>query len=265
MPSVVKELTPLQHTWLYDNQRTLSEAGSSELAPDGEDRTARCYMDSQTPMDKSSIFRERSAPPTTMTLPPPSSSPSWNQHHNEPEERRGVVLLSPSTTAMPPGLQAEEERSNKRRKFSYSHHYLHHNPSYYDHPSHQDPSYHPHIHHQQLQLQHHGYPIYEREDNNIFQTPHLHMDQRDETPSQSERFPVLTHQGDKLSWQESYENLVAYKEHYGDCSVPQKYAGNPKLGGWVNKQRKKNRNPAKYGRLKREHEDLLTDLGFKWS
>jgi hypothetical protein len=96
------------------------------------------------------------------------------------------------------------------------------------------------------------------------QTPHLRMDGPDEIPSASERFPVLPHQGGKLSWQESYENLVAYKDHYGDCIVPQKYKGNPKLGGWVNKQRKKDKNPTKYGLLKREHEDLLTDLGFKW-
>uniref|UniRef100_A0A7S2JY20 Helicase-associated domain-containing protein n=1 Tax=Leptocylindrus danicus TaxID=163516 RepID=A0A7S2JY20_9STRA len=37
-------------------------------------------------------------------------------------------------------------------------------------------------------------------------------------------------------WNENYEKLVAYKEKYGDCEVPQTYPGS--LGGWVNQQRR---------------------------
>jgi len=45
--------------------------------------------------------------------------------------------------------------------------------------------------------------------------------------------PVFPHAGEKLSWQQSFDNLVVYKTTFGDCNVPQKFKLNPKLGGWV--------------------------------
>lgn len=45
--------------------------------------------------------------------------------------------------------------------------------------------------------------------------------------------PAFPHNGEKLTWQQSFENLQAYKQTYGDCNVPQKYKLNQKLGGWV--------------------------------
>jgi len=45
--------------------------------------------------------------------------------------------------------------------------------------------------------------------------------------------PPFPHLGEKLTWQQSFENLQVYKEAYGDCNVPQKYKINTKLGGWV--------------------------------
>ena len=45
--------------------------------------------------------------------------------------------------------------------------------------------------------------------------------------------PAFPHDGEKLSWQQSYENLQVYKEAFGDCNVPQKFKMNMKLGGWV--------------------------------
>jgi len=51
---------------------------------------------------------------------------------------------------------------------------------------------------------------------------------------------------------------------YKNCNVPQKYSGNPKLGRWVNKQRKKKKNPVKYGALTDSQIDQLEDLGFVW-
>lgn len=77
--------------------------------------------------------------------------------------------------------------------------------------------------------------------------------------------PTYPHLGEKLTWQQSYENLKVYKKTYGDCNVPQKYKENPKLGGWVNKQRKKKKNPSKYGRLTESQTKELNDLGFKWN
>ena len=45
--------------------------------------------------------------------------------------------------------------------------------------------------------------------------------------------PIFPHQEEKLTWQQSYENLQVYMRTYGDCNVPQKYKLNVKLGGWV--------------------------------
>jgi Helicase associated domain len=44
---------------------------------------------------------------------------------------------------------------------------------------------------------------------------------------------VFPHVEEKLTWQQSFENLKIYKHIYGDCNVPQKYKLNVKLGGWV--------------------------------
>jgi Helicase associated domain len=44
---------------------------------------------------------------------------------------------------------------------------------------------------------------------------------------------VYPHSEEKLTWQQSFENLKIYKRIYGDCNVPQKYKMNVKLGGWV--------------------------------
>lgn len=45
--------------------------------------------------------------------------------------------------------------------------------------------------------------------------------------------PIYPHMEEKLTWQQSFENLQIYKRTYGDCNVPQKYKLNVKLGGWV--------------------------------
>jgi hypothetical protein len=118
---------------------------------------------------------------------------------------------------------------------------------------------------------------------------------------------VFPHSEDKLTWQQSFENLQLYKRIYGDCNVPQKYKMNVKLGGWVvricmeifmleqnychitiaqshcrccffhfkiinihsksikkNKQRKKKKNPVKYGKLTEEQITAMEEIGFKW-
>ena len=50
-----------------------------------------------------------------------------------------------------------------------------------------------------------------------------------------------------------------------NSNVPQKYKDNRKLGRWVNKQRKKKKNPAKYGALTKEQIEDLESLGFVWN
>lgn len=320
MPSMVNDLTQVQRMWLYDNQRTLSEEGSSSSSPEGEDRSARSDPSQQQPTEtvpepkdaKPAIFRPRPAPENVH--PAPSASPSWTTQHDEPENRNGCNdTVATPTSSQAKAVTPEERGFHKRRKvqqgfpsyYSPSHSYHHPgfhppHPPYYDHPPFPPPHhspyhhyhaphhspYHPHAGNSPIgAYEHHHHPFHHAQQQyhhpEHMHHPHLHhpaippqragglMDRRDDAPSPTtakttERFPSFPNAGDKLTWQESYENLVAYKEHYGDCSVPQKYKGNPKLGGWVNKQRKKYRNPAKYGQLKDEHIDMLTSLGFKW-
>lgn len=52
---------------------------------------------------------------------------------------------------------------------------------------------------------------------------------------------------------------------FQNTNVPQKYKDNRKLGRWVNKQRKKKKNPAKYGALTKEQIADLDSLGFVWN
>lgn len=85
-----------------------------------------------------------------------------------------------------------------------------------------------------------------------------------QSASQSDEL-VYPHRGDKLTWQQSYENLKVYKSVVGDCDVPQKYKKNQKLGGWVNKQRKKKKNPGKYGKLTPSQIEMLENIGFRWN
>jgi hypothetical protein len=56
-----------------------------------------------------------------------------------------------------------------------------------------------------------------------------------------------------------------FLDHPQNCNVPQKYRDNRKLGRWVNKQRKKKKNPAKYGALTKEQIFDLDSLGFAWN
>ena len=39
-------------------------------------------------------------------------------------------------------------------------------------------------------------------------------------------------------WMRMLKQLMEYKEKHGDCIVPTKYDGNPKVGNWVNNQRR---------------------------
>ena len=250
MPSLVTELTLQQRHWLEENQRTLSEeSGSSppataESPPGSMDIDERWGIRVDRPSMDNSIFRTRTpagSEPLSHHNMLPSSSPSWNTHHNEP-----YASLEP-----PP-----DSKLQKRPRLAY--------PS----PGPPPPPHHP-LNHPHLSHMHHPHSAFY-----MGGQQYSHEDQRDDlgqhqtdspaSPVEVDLCPIFPHGGAKLTWKQSYENLLAYKNHYGDCNVPQKYVGNPKLGGWVNKQRKKKKNPVKYGRLTAEHLKLLSDVGFKW-
>jgi dsDNA-binding SOS-regulon protein len=60
------------------------------------------------------------------------------------------------------------------------------------------------------------------------------------------------------AWEDTLLELKKYKEVNGDCDVPWLYVKNPRLGGWVNHQRKQ----LNKGKLDPRRKRLLTDLGF---
>lgn len=68
-------------------------------------------------------------------------------------------------------------------------------------------------------------------------------------------------------WNLRYEQLQEYKKKRGDCLVPQRFAGNPKLGTWVNTQRRHYK-LMKAGRpscMNQERLELLESIGFAWA
>ena len=61
------------------------------------------------------------------------------------------------------------------------------------------------------------------------------------------------------TWQDRYEQLLAYKEKHGHCTVPQHHPSG--LGYWVKLQRE---NYTKYDRLPEDRYQLLENIGFSW-
>ena len=69
------------------------------------------------------------------------------------------------------------------------------------------------------------------------------------------------------AWNDRYEELKTFKQIHGHCMVPQKYADNPPLGIWVNKQRMEH-NLLQDGKKTSMTEDRyhkLKTLGFVWA
>jgi len=71
------------------------------------------------------------------------------------------------------------------------------------------------------------------------------------------------------SWARQYKELVSYVREFGDARVPQRYAKNPVLGRWVNRQRSDYKQFLKgntsYGGITKEKIRLLYNIGFEWS
>jgi len=62
-------------------------------------------------------------------------------------------------------------------------------------------------------------------------------------------------------WEERFQELVEYKQKYGNCNVPAKYKENPSLGTWVNNIRNR---AYKRNILTKEQIGKLNELGFVW-
>ena len=67
-------------------------------------------------------------------------------------------------------------------------------------------------------------------------------------------------------WDEWYEQLLQYKDENGDCNVPRSYNKNPRLGTWVNEQRRlfSWRSRGEKSPMTSERQALLENIGFEW-
>ena len=69
-------------------------------------------------------------------------------------------------------------------------------------------------------------------------------------------------------WRENFRQMCDYKAQYNHCLVPNRFAGNPKLGRWVAAQRtryrKKNKEENKSTSMTAEHIRALNAIGFDW-
>jgi hypothetical protein len=63
------------------------------------------------------------------------------------------------------------------------------------------------------------------------------------------------------AWEDNFSALIEYKKKYGDCNVPNRWVKNPKLGMWVQRQRKN----RKKGKLSKERIQRLDAIGFVWN
>ena len=62
------------------------------------------------------------------------------------------------------------------------------------------------------------------------------------------------------AWDEKFQELLAYRDEFGHCNVPQSYVANPPLGKWCSAQR----NSKKKGKLNEDQIERLELIGFKW-
>ena len=93
---------------------------------------------------------------------------------------------------------------------------------------------------------------------------------KDKSKRDLDRIESLTAIGFKwkprVSWEERFEELVAYKAAKGDCNVPQSYEANPQLGYWVNTQRKQYKlfEEGKKSQMTKERVAKLKSIDFVW-
>ncbi len=70
-------------------------------------------------------------------------------------------------------------------------------------------------------------------------------------------------------WNDMLQQLILYKEEFGDTNVPLNYASNPKLANWVHylrwSYRRYKAGIKKRGGLNCDKIQNLEEIGFQWS
>ena len=69
------------------------------------------------------------------------------------------------------------------------------------------------------------------------------------------------------TWNSKFQELMEYKNTYGNCNVPQRYQDNPKLGTWVHTQRRQYKLmiEGKKSSMTQEKIQALDSIGFFWT
>lgn len=73
----------------------------------------------------------------------------------------------------------------------------------------------------------------------------------------------------KEQWRRRFEELMEYKNRYGDCNVPQGFVENPQLAIWVVTQRRNHRkikddDDKKITKITKDRMEALESIGFQW-
>jgi hypothetical protein len=130
----------------------------------------------------------------------------------------------------------------------------------------------------QLQITAGMYSIQRNVECKLYATPDLHACDDTESVSKDESTTsLLTSEQkeflDSLDTQmygkafiERLRDLQEYKNKYGTCHVPKRYAGNPTLGNWVNKSRQMYRKhqDGEKSSMTPERIEVLNQIGFMW-
>jgi hypothetical protein len=76
----------------------------------------------------------------------------------------------------------------------------------------------------------------------------------------SKRRTMIDGEGISAEWHARYDELLRYRETYGDLDVPKKWRENPQLGNWVSQQRQNFKSKT----LHPERHRRLNEIGFEW-
>ncbi|MCX6131327.1 MAG: helicase associated domain-containing protein, partial [Proteobacteria bacterium] len=77
----------------------------------------------------------------------------------------------------------------------------------------------------------------------------------------SSRKILVGGEGITEEWQVAFDNLLEYYKAHGNCSVPNTWSENPKLGRWVRYQRYL----KKQNKLHPKRQEKLDEIGFNWN
>jgi Helicase associated domain len=251
MPSLVSDLTPSQRMWLAEtfggpdsgefNHLQTVDSCSESPRPFQQETTSERRVSDAAALSLSERSGVQYSPPqpanSYFSLPP---APDLQHHQPSPTGLSESIGRSAIFRRTPLGVMEHGGEAAELNPRPWTPPDRGEYTSYYSHQPHQPTPHHPRHHYDHTTSRNFAIlrPASFTANNNgkhaeIDKFPNNHGGGKRPNPTSAHQTPKYPHGGDKLSWQQSYDNLKVYKETYGDCDVPQKYKHNVKLGGWV--------------------------------